>query len=241
MVMFPSSVNHMPATTRWAFDQGVVDVFSDMLERSIPQYALMRESVSALAVTFAQPQTAILDLGCSRGDALAPLYERIGDTCTFHGVEISQPMLTAARERFADGITAGHVLLHEADLRTTFPNLAASIILSILTIQFTPIEYRQRIIQDIYDHLLPGGAFLFVEKILGGSARLDQLFVAQYYALKEENGYSTDAILRKRLSLEGVLVPVTAQWNEELLRMAGFRQVDCFWRWMNFAGWIAIK
>ena len=50
-----------------------------------------------------------------------------------------------------------------------------------------------------------------------------------------------DDIDRKALSLEGVLVPVTAKWNEELLQMAGFRQVDCFWRWMNFAGWIAIK
>ena len=42
-------------------------------------------------------------------------------------------------------------------------------------------------------------------------------------------------------SLEGVLVPVTASWNEELLAKAGFKQIDCFWRWMNFAGWIAIK
>lgn len=25
------------------------------------------------------------------------------------------------------------------------------------------------------------------------------------------------------------------------LKNSGFNQVDCFWRWMNFAGWIAIK
>ena len=24
-------------------------------------------------------------------------------------------------------------------------------------------------------------------------------------------------------------------------RMAGFRRVDCFWRWMNFAAWVAVK
>ena len=43
------------------------------------------------------------------------------------------------------------------------------------------------------------------------------------------------------LALEGKLVPVTAHWNEELLRNAGFAQVECFWRWCNFAGWIAVK
>ena len=50
-----------------------------------------------------------------------------------------------------------------------------------------------------------------------------------------------EEINRKRFALEGVLVPVTARWNEELLNGAGFRQVDSIWRWMNFAGWVAIK
>ena len=62
-----------------------------------------------------------------------------------------------------------------------------------------------------------------------------------YYDLKRANGYTEDQIQRKRLSLDGVLVPLTARWNEEMLRMVGFNEVDCFWRWMNFAGWVAIK
>ena len=53
--------------------------------------------------------------------------------------------------------------------------------------------------------------------------------------------YSQDEIDAKRHSLEGVLVPVTARWNEDLLSTAGFDHVDCFWRWMNFAGWIAVR
>jgi tRNA (cmo5U34)-methyltransferase len=46
---------------------------------------------------------------------------------------------------------------------------------------------------------------------------------------------------RKRLSFEGVLVTVTARSNKELLRSVGFTQVDCFWHWMNFAGWVAVR
>lgn len=41
-------------------------------------------------------------------------------------------------------------------------------------------------------------------------------------------------------SLEGVLVPVTTHWNEDMLRAEGFRHVDCFWRWMNFAAGVAV-
>lgn len=65
--------------------------------------------------------------------------------------------------------------------------------------------------------------------------------VETYEAMKAANGYTSEQIDRKRASLEGVLVPLTAAWNEDLLRQAGFRSIDCFWRWMNFAGWIVIR
>jgi tRNA (cmo5U34)-methyltransferase len=67
------------------------------------------------------------------------------------------------------------------------------------------------------------------------------MFTRRYHALKAAHGYTEEQIERKRLALEGVLVPVTARWNEDLLREVGFNQVECFWRWCNFAGWIAIK
>src|SRR2546422_165117 len=103
------------------------------------------------------------------------------------------------------------------------------------------IEHGLRILEDIHAALLPGGAFIFVEKVIGATAALDRDFVALYHEFKRAGGYTSEEIERKRLSLEGVLVPVTARWNEELLKTAGFRQTDCFWRWMNFAGWIAVK
>ncbi len=65
--------------------------------------------------------------------------------------------------------------------------------------------------------------------------------VACYYSMKADNRHSEEEIDRKRLALEGVLVPVTARWNEELMASAGFQEIDCFWRWMNFAAWVAVK
>ena len=222
----------------WRFDSDVANAFEDMLTRSIPQYEVMRRTCFDLACHFRQQDTAIIDLGCSRGDALAPLIQKFDDQNQYLGVDISGPMIEIAHARYA-GLSKVHI--KAMDLRHEFPLGRASVIQSILTLQFIPIEYRQQIIQRIYDSLLPGGAFIFVEKVLGNSARLDTLMVEQYLMLKSANGYTSEQIDRKRASLEGVLVPVTAHWNEELLTMAGFKQVDCFWRWMNFAGWVGIK
>lgn len=226
---------------RWQFDSDVTDAFDNMLARSIPMYEIMRQACYDLACKYAQRKTAIVDLGCSRGEAMAKLIDHFGVDNRFVGVEISEPMLEAARQRFQGLIDCGVVEIRKLDLRTDYPPAKASVTLCVLTLQFTPIEYRLRILQDIYDHTVDGGALILVEKILGGSATIDKTFVDLYYRLKRENGYSQEQIERKRLSLEGVLVPMTARWNEEMFQLTGFRQVDCFWRWMNFAGWVAIK
>lgn len=225
----------------WSFDASVTDVFDDMLQRSIPQYEVMRRAVFDIARHYIQPATTIIDLGCSRGEALSALIDLYGAHNRFVGIDVSEPMLQAARERFKGLIEVGVVDIRRCDLRTEYPPEKVSATLCILTLQFTPIEYRQKILRSIWKHTAPGGALILVEKILGATADLDSLLVDLYYGLKSSNGYTQEQIERKRLSLEGVLVPVTAQWNEELLRQAGFSQIDCFWRWMNFAGWVAVK
>ncbi len=236
-------IDHVLAPSKWVFDSQVTEAFDDMLARSIPAYNSMRELTTQLAAAYAQPDSAIVDLGCSRGAALRPLIERSPrlPVDRFIGVDVSEPMLEASRLAFARDIAAGRVTIDNLDLRHGYPAGLASVTLAVLTLQFTPIEYRQRILSDVYAHTIQGGAMLLVEKVLGDTADLDAVMVEEYLAYKGRNGYSSEELVRKRASLEGVLVPLTAKWNEQMLRGAGFRTVDCYWRWLNFAGWIAVR
>ena len=225
----------------WQFDQEVTDVFDDMLRRSIPQYNAMRQATFEVGSRFVRPGTTIIDMGCSRGESLIPYVSKFGASNDYIGIEVSDPMIEAARENFARHPHGDRVQIQHTDLRHDFPSATSSLVLSVLTLQFTPIEYRQRIIRRVFESLASGGAFILVEKILGATAELDEAFVDLFLEIKKQNGYSQGQIDRKRLSLEGVLVPVTARWNEELLREEGFAAVDCFWRHLNFAGWVAVK
>ena len=233
----------------WVFDDEVTRVFDDMLERSIPQYHVMRAAVHDVAVAFleaeekgAETPPLVLDLGCSRGDTIELLRNTTdarGAHARFVGVDVSDPMLRAARRRFAG---QSNVEIGRFDLRRGYPAVPpARVTLSVLTLQFIPIEYRQRVVKQIYAHTTTGGCFILVEKVLGQTAQLDDVMVARYLDMKRANGYSEEQIIRKRLALEGVLVPITASWNEQLLTSAGFEAVDCIWRWMNFAAWVAVR
>lgn len=70
---------------------------------------------------------------------------------------------------------------------------------------------------------------------------IDDLMVDLYYQMKRENGYTDEQIMAKRRSLENVLSPLEPEWNEALLKEAGFRRVQMFWRCLNFCMWIAVK
>jgi tRNA (cmo5U34)-methyltransferase len=150
-------------------------------------------------------------------------------------------MLNAARQQFSAQIERGLVTISDLDLRLDYPSTSASLTLCVLSLQFVPMDHRQRILRQAFLNTVPGGAFILVEKVLGASVRLNNTMIELYHARKEDAGYSRQEVERKKLSLEGVLVPVTAEWNEDLLRGAGFTELDCFWRWMNFSGWVACK
>lgn len=233
---------HIPAKDKWEFDDSVSDIFEEMLQRSIPQYTVMRDSVVTLASHYVSPGGYVIDLGCSRGEMIARLIQSIGAGNHYVGCDVSAPMMAAAKDRFSH-YQQGIVSIRECDLRREYPKLPvqANVVLSVLTLQFIPIEYRQQLLGRVVQSLKPGGAFIVVEKVLGASPDIDDLMVEKYYEMKSRNGYSDYEIDRKRLSLEGVLVPMKAKWNEDNLRDAGFSRVDCFWRWMNFAGWLAVK
>lgn len=230
----------MPKEERWSFDEDVTDVFDDMLRRSIPLHGVMRDAVCDVAAPFLRPGAGIVDLGAARGEAIATLLERARFGLWGIAAEVSPPMLAALDHRFAKD---ERVRVVNCDLRESYPlsEPHAAVTLCVLTAQFVPIEHRQRVLEEAYFTTAPGGCLILVEKVLGQGPVIDGLFLDLYLARKAANGYSAEAIERKRLALEGVLVPLTPSGNLGMLHDAGWRQVDCFWRWMNFAGWIAVK
>lgn len=227
---------------KWEFDENVANCFDDMLSRSIPNYREMRSLTKLIVDKYKakRPQYLpfkLLDLGCSNGINIELFAEDNSIEC--YGIDISEPMITKAKEKFAENANV-HIKRH--DIRkglTTLGNF--HVITSVLTLQFVPMEYRQDILADIFESLSDNGMFLLVEKTLGSNALINGLLVDSYYAIKNQNGYSYDAIDRKKKSLEGVLVPCTSEWNKDLLKQAGFTQIETFWKYLNFEGILAVK
>ena len=144
----------------------------------------------------------------------------------------------------AHGKLKGHLKRCELiteNLESDFELSDASVVIMNYTLQFIPPKRRATMLKRIYKGLRPGGGLILIEKVRGESDGLNDLFVEQYHAYKRSQGYSKLEIAKKREALENVLIPLKPGKNRDLLEATGFRQVDVFFKWFNFAGFLAIK
>ena len=231
--------NRPGAPDKFEFNAKVARVFDDMLERSIPFYNECQTMVVALAVEFCRENTRLYDLGCSTGTLLKQLAQTLPENIQLVGLDNSQPMLDKARRKLKEQMHRCELLEQDLLKMTNLEN--ASVIIMNYTLQFAPPKKRAALLRKIFKSLRPGGAFILVEKVLGETEGLNAVFVRQYHDLKRERGYSRLEISRKREALENVLVPLKPSKNLKLLKTAGFKSVDVFFKWFNFAGVLAVK
>ena len=255
--------------TRFKFNQAVVDVFPDMLRRSIPGYESIITQSGLLARRYAQPDTRLYDLGSSLGatalalrsalckspttDATAPdpadmepLTDMPDDKSGYeiHAIDNSAAMITESRKVIALDTSDKNrhipVQVHEADL-TEFPLDNASVVAMNFTLQFIAPEARDTLMARIANSLLPGGALILSEKVCFDEPTVNDLHIDMYHAFKSANGYSELEISQKRNALENVLVPDTLDTHQQRLKEAGFSHSTVWFQCFNFASIIAIK
>jgi tRNA (cmo5U34)-methyltransferase len=232
-----------PRASDFNFGPDTVAVFDDMVNRSVPFYGEIQRMVGELAVDFATPGSCIYDMGCATGTTfLACGYYLPRDLqVSFVGMDNSAEMLARAREKLEQARFPWTVAFQNADLNQPVAISNASVVLMVLTLQFVrPLE-RERLLREIYEGLNDHGCIIMVEKVLGESSLFNRQFIKHYYEMKKRNGYSEMEIAQKREALENVLIPYRVKENEQLLRRAGFQEVDVFFKWYNFCGLIAVK
>ena len=225
----------------FTFDQSVVDVFPDMIQRSVPGYSTIVAMIGTLAERFAQAGSRCYDLGSSLGAATLAMRHRIpAADCEIIAVDNSPAMIERARTVIAADSGQLPVQLVCADLQNVDIEDASVVVLN-FTLQFIATEERKDILQKIYDGLRPGGVLILSEKVAFSDADHQELMIDLHHAFKAANGYSALEIAQKRSALENVLIPETLFDHRERLKSVGFSSVDVWFQCFNFASMIAIK
>lgn len=243
----------------YAFRGDVVDQFEEkVIATQIPGYNYMRLRILQMVSRLIKPGDVLVDFGCSRGKMIRDVIEHaaasgaddILDSVKFIGYDIEREMLDSAKvatnsllDRIGKSANVSYEYADILDMPASFENESTDIITAVVSIQFTPVEYRQRIYANLYKRLKPGGALVVMEKVRATSADMDDLLRDLYYDEKARNGLSKEAIEKKRRSIERFLVPETDAQNLENFYQAGFSKykVARFWQDLQFCSYVAFK
>ena len=88
------------------FDDSVVQVFPDMLRRSIPGYAASLEAIGSLAARYVTAGTNCYDLGCSLGAATLAMRQGIQvPSCKIIAVDNAPAMIGRCEEVISHNLT----------------------------------------------------------------------------------------------------------------------------------------
>lgn len=223
------------------FNERVVEVFDDMLDRSIPCYQNVIGETSRLLASHLHHGDTVCDLGCATGTALLYFARKLADRrLRFLGIDSSPAMLTKARLKAEFYVENDDVFFEQADIREIAQPETGAFILN-YTLQFIRPVLRPTLIRQLYENLRPGGLLILSEKTILEDKRLNRTFIDIYHDFKREQGYSDLEIARKREALENILIPFSKEENIELLTRAGFKPVSTFFQWFNFSSFIAVK
>lgn len=221
------------------FNNEMTNIFNNHVVKSIPCYNEVHNIIAWLSDWFVQENTNIYDVGTSTGKCISSINARHFDkNMNFIGIDKSSEMIKKAKE---ENLGSGITFINDDILNNELVFENASIITSILTLQFVPIQNRQEVINKIYKGLNKGGAFIFFEKIEVDDSMLNRIYSDIYNDFKTISGFSTEEIMNKSKSIRGVMRPLSMADNIKIFKNAGFDNADIFFKWCNFVGFILIK
>jgi len=225
--------------SKFTFDQKVVDVFDDMVLRSVPGYKQMIELIGLAGRTYPIMNSNVYDLGCSTGAVTLSIASNLkSESVKIFSIDNSQEMLNQCIKNLSHIEKNIQYICNDIN-NIQFEN--ASLIVLNLTLQFIDLDKRSNLIKRISDSLIPGGALIISEKIIHETQEINKALISLHESFKKENGYSETEIAQKRKAIEGVLIPESIDQHLKRLSDAGFKkplvQMQCF----NFASFLAVK
>lgn len=231
------------ARGNWSFSGNTVPNFDAHVSKSVPLYYEGHDLICDISDFFVKSDSVVYEIGSSTGTLTYKLaqHNKLKARARFVGIDIEADMIDEAEKKRAlpefamlnTEFLTGDVLDIQLD--------PADMVVSYYTIQFIPPARRQEVIDKIYRTLNWGGAVLLFEKVRGADARFQDIMTSLYTDYKLRQGYTPDDIIAKSQSLKGVMEPFSTQGNIDLLKRAGFSDINTVQKYICFEGILAIK
>ncbi|PXV60046.1 tRNA (cmo5U34)-methyltransferase [Dysgonomonas alginatilytica] len=176
------------------------------------------------------PSPEILDLGAGTGLFSQFVLQKFPDA-KITLVDISEKMLDIARKRFSSN---ENISIIQADFTTFKGEKQYDAVISSLAIHHLEDNAKVELYNTIFKLLKPNCIFINAEQVAGESDYFSRLYDKEWREKVETSDLTRDEIdaSYERIKLDK-RTPVSTQL--QWLRNAGFKEVDCLYKYYDFA------
>jgi tRNA (cmo5U34)-methyltransferase len=203
--------------------------YDGLIDRLIPHYHEQHNVIVQLITFDGEARFKALDLGSGTG-ALAHLILRFFPNANVCAFDLAENMLEVCRGRlsaFSDRVT-----FMRGDFAADDIGSGYDVILSGLAIHHLTHQKKKELFDRIFCALNPGGILIIRDAVLGATPALTELYGRLWREFMRSKGEDDSMWFEKYLNED---IPASVEDQTTWLRDAGFIDVACHWRHLNFA------
>lgn len=218
-------------------DPKAVSDYAERTARIVPGLRDLHRMAGVLLAEHAPANARILVLGAGGGQELRAFAE-MEPSWNFDGVDPSREMLDLARTVLAPA--ASRVRLHEGYIDDApmgpFDGAAC-----LLTLHFLPAAERLETLKQMFMRLKPGAPLVVAHHSFSLHDATGDRWLARNAAFAATSGVPMAQAQGSITAIKDRLPVLAPQQNVDLLRDAGFTDVDLFYCALTFKGWVAYR
>ena len=216
-------------------DPEAVKRYADGPLRFVPGFADLHRMTGILLAEQAAPDARVLVLGAGGGLELKALAET-EPRWQFVGIDPASEMLKLAKQTL--GPFNARVRLQQGYIDDA-PHGPFDAAACLLTLHFLSADERRRTATEIHRRLRPGAPFVAAHSSFPQQDSQRPRWLSRYAAYAIASGVDPAHANTARTAIEARLPLLSPEQDAQILREAGFRDVELFYAAFTWRGWVA--
>lgn len=203
--------------------------YDGLIPKLIPKYHEQNEIIVKMLPFPKYSNLKVLDLGCGTG-VLSYLILESFPNAEVTAFDLAKNMLETCKSNLSSYL--GRLKFLQGDFGTDDFGVGYDIVVSGLATHHLKDKEKASLYCKIFQALNDGGLFINREIVLGASEFLSDYYHMLWRQYIKSNGEDEDFWFQKYSEEDQ---PTTVELQLGWLKLAGFVDVDCFWRYLNYA------
>ena len=219
--------------------------YDDVIKKRVPLYNEIQTLMVSLLPFSKKEYLRVLDLGCGTGGTSVTLLKEF-PLARVTGIDSSSDMLAIAAARVKQTTWRIDFIcrdIKEVGAYSTTPVQGSGgsdeggfdAIISAFSLHYLNEDEKRALFSKCYSALKPGGMLIDAEAVISPSAKVYQLYMEKWKEFQRSNGFSDEEIGAHMLKFVRDVKPLTVDRQVCLMSQAGFTDVECYFKYMNWA------